>query len=499
MEMQFDRIPVTYLQKLTGQRRSQEQTLEVRLPDNMPDIGRVLGAWGQVIVRGKEWNRDDMSVSCGVMAWVLYAPEEEDGIRSVEAWIPFSMNWELPESQYDGKISVSCLIRSLDARSTSARKIIVRATLDAMGEAWQSQKMLVAVPGEIPDDIEIRKEIYPMLLPQEAGEKAFVVEEEIPLPPTAPKPEKLLSFSLQPEILDKKVMGDKVVFRGNGLLHILYRGEDGRLYTFDYDLPFSQYSELGGTYEGEPTVTMCPCVTSLDVGLGDSGELQVKAGILGQYVLYDRTLLTAVEDAYSLKRPVMPVKEQLQMPAVLDQMSQLYHAEQFVQADMQQVIDVAFYPTYGQVERFENGLQMTLPGLFQILYYNSDGEICNSVARWEGNWNMDAAENSAVGVQLIPMGRVTAVPSMDGVNLRGDIAVGVTLSSGQGIPMVTGLEMGDWNKPDPSRPSLILCRKGTDSLWDIAKRTGSKREDLLSANHLQGELEDERILLIPIP
>ena len=68
MEMQFDKIPVTYLQKLLGNLQSEEQTLEVRLPDGMPDIGRVLGTWGQVIVRGKEWNGDHMAVSCGVMA-----------------------------------------------------------------------------------------------------------------------------------------------------------------------------------------------------------------------------------------------------------------------------------------------------------------------------------------------------------------------------------------------------------------------------------------------
>ena len=52
--MQFDKIPLAYLQKLTDGLQTQEQTLEVRLPDGMPDIGHVLGAWGQVIVRGKE-------------------------------------------------------------------------------------------------------------------------------------------------------------------------------------------------------------------------------------------------------------------------------------------------------------------------------------------------------------------------------------------------------------------------------------------------------------
>lgn len=46
MVMQFDRISVPYLQKLTDKLRTQEQAVEVRLPDGMPDIGRILGAWG---------------------------------------------------------------------------------------------------------------------------------------------------------------------------------------------------------------------------------------------------------------------------------------------------------------------------------------------------------------------------------------------------------------------------------------------------------------------
>ena len=67
MEMQFDKMPISYLQKLTDGQKMQEETLELRLPEGMPDIGRVLGAWGQVVVRGKEWNGDNMAVSCGVM------------------------------------------------------------------------------------------------------------------------------------------------------------------------------------------------------------------------------------------------------------------------------------------------------------------------------------------------------------------------------------------------------------------------------------------------
>lgn len=497
MEMRFDKIPVAYLQKLTGQLRAQEETLEVRLPDGMPDIGRVLGAWGQVIVRGKEWNGDSMSVSCGIMVWVLYIPEDASGVRSVEAWLPFSMKWDLPETRHDGKILTSCLLRSVDARSMSARKLMIRATLGAMGEAWQPGELSLAVPGELAEDVQLLEATYPVLLPQEAGEKAFALEEQLELP-AGPKAEKLLYYSLQPEILDKKVMGDKVVFRGNAGLHILFLAEDGKLYTADYDLPFSQYAELEHSYEQEAAVSVSACVTSLDVMLDENGAVQVKCGILGQFLLCDRKMLAVTEDAYSLHRPLVLQQEQLCVPAILDQQIQTLRAEQSIRAEAQQIVDMAFYPSYGQTDRTDTGPRVWLPGQFQVLYYDPEGELCSGSASWEGQWNTGAAEDAQTDVRLFPVGRGQAVAGADSISLRGDVGVEAAVISGQGISMVTGLELGEPETPCANRPSLILCRKGSDRLWDVAKRTGSTVEKILEANHLECEPEDDRILLIPV-
>ena len=96
---------------------------KVRLPENMPPIGRVLGAWGQCLVRGKEWQSDKVSVSGGVLARVLYESEDGLQLRCVEGWLPFQIQWELCESQGDGSVTVSCLLRSVDARMTGPRRL----------------------------------------------------------------------------------------------------------------------------------------------------------------------------------------------------------------------------------------------------------------------------------------------------------------------------------------------------------------------------------------
>ena len=497
MEMQFDKIPVAYLQKLTGQFRSQEQTLEVRLPDGMPDIGRVLGAWGQVVVRGKEWNGDHMAVSCGVMAWVLYDPEDQKGVRSVEAWLPFAMKWDLPDTRHDGKIMASCLLKSVDARSTSVRKLMVRATVCALGEAWLPGQGEYAVPASIPDDVQMLTATYPLMLPKEAGEKSFEIEENISLPSGA-KLEKIMHYSLQPEILDKKVMAGKVVFRGTAALHMLYRGEDEKLYTYDCDLPFSQFAELEGEYNQDPNVSVWPCVTGVDLETDEEGGLQLKAGLLGQYLLCDREMVAVTEDAYSPRRKVTPLYDQLHLSPVLDYTTQNVFAEVSQQADVQQVVDMAFYPSYASAESTPTGVRVSLPGQFQMLYYDRSGQLRGSTVPWEGEWSWNMDRDSMVHICLHPGSKPQAVSGADTVMLRCEMRLDAVAGAGQGIQMMIGMELGEPEKSDPARPSLILSRKGNRRLWDVAKENGATVEQIMLANKLEGEPEDNAVLLIPV-
>lgn len=496
--MQFDRISVPYLQKLTDQLRCQEQTLEVRLPDGMPDIGRVLGAWGQVIVRSKEWGSGTMSLSCGVMAWVLYMPEDEGCVQSVEAWLPFNIKWDLPETRYDGKILASCLLKNVDARSTSARKLMVRANLEAMGEAWQSGEAQVPVPADTPEDVAVLTATYPVLLPTEAGEKMFLLEEQLNLPANCPRVEKIMHYSLHPEILEKKVMAGKVVFRGVGKVHILYRGEDCRLYTWDCELPFSQYADLDGEYDGEPEVSIRCCVTSLDVSLDENGDFYLKAGLLGQYLLWNRTVITVAEDAYSPRREMTLKQEQLELPAVLDQTSQTILTEKSVQADIQQIVDVTFCPRFGEQERTQTGISLMLPGQMQMLYYDPEGVLQGITVPWEGKWDIPVSEECCVDTQITSAGKPQAITGAGSVSLRAEVNVNAVTTAGQGIPVIAGAEMGELEKVNPNRPSLILCRVGKRRLWDVAKQCGSTVEAIRQANSLQGEPDSNAVLLIPI-
>jgi len=356
----------------------------------------------------------------------------------------------------------------------------------------------VAAPAALPEDVELLTASYPVLLPKEAGEKMFLLEESVTLPANCPRIDKIMYYSLQPEILEKKVMAGKVVFRGIGMLHLLYRGEDGRLCTWDCELPFSQYGDLEGEYDGEPEISVRPCITSLDISLDENGELLLKAGMLGQYLLLDRTVISVVEDAYSPRREINLTCEELILPAVLDRSMQTVQAEKSLQADVQQIVDVTFCPRFGEQQRTDADISLSLPGQLQMLCYDSDGALQCITLPWEGQFNLPASDSCIVDFRTVPAGKPQAMPSAGNINLRAEVNVDAMTTAGKGIPVVVGVEMGELEKNKPNRPSLILCRAGKRRLWDIAKQCGSTVDSIRQVNGLQGEPESNAVLLIPI-
>ena len=498
MELQFQVNKMPCLQQLKGGIQTQEQTQEFRLSDGMPDVGRVLSAWGQLIVRGKEWHGDSVGVSCGVMVTILYTPEDGSQTQCVETWIPVSTKWDIPDSGQDGRIVCSGGVKSVDARILSGRKMMVRATVCMTMQTYISAETEFYQPPQLPEDIQLRTKIYPVCMPQETGEKAFMLDEELTLPGSVPVPEKLVRCSLQPEITDQKVLGDKAVFRGNGLLHILYRTAEGALASWDFEIPFSQYTELEREYAHQAQVQILPFVTALETELADGGKVRLKAGLSGQYVVYDTREISVVEDAYSPDRAVIVHQTSAELPAVLERQCQPVRVEQRALFGSSRVADIAFYPGCPRGQRRVEEMSIELPGVFEVLYYDTDGVLQSGTVHYQQDMLLQAAENTELFMWFEPKGKPQAVTGEESTALQAEILLHTLTVATEALPMVTGLTVGEQAEKDPARPSLILRRAGHEDLWTIAKKTGSTVSAIQKANDLQDEPDPDRMLLIPI-
>lgn len=498
MDLQFDTSSLDYLRSALREVQNQEQTLELRLSEGMPDIGRVLCSWGQIMLRGKEWRGGEFCISGGVQVNTLYIPADGSDARTAESWLPFRMSWELGQETREGTILAQPLLRFVDARPVSARKLMVRAGIAMLGQALVPDSLLTARPGELPGNVHLLENTYPITLMKQAGEKAFSLDEDLTVPSGQPQPEKLLYGCVDPELTETRVSGNRLIFRGNARLHLLYRGEDGALHTWDETLPFSQLAELAQPYEdnGEGNVTMA--VTSLELDLEDGGHIRVKCGLLGQYTLCRRELVNVVEDAYSTAGKLEPKWAELELPVLLDRRSLPVTGEQTIHQQAEAILDASFLPDFPRQRRNGDSVELELPGQFQVLFTAGDGSLQAATARWEGHQTIRAGEDATVRTGPVLAGRPQVELRGDAISLRAEGVLDHSTVARQRIPMVTGLSLTEAGGPDPGRPSLILRRAGKDRLWDIAKETGSTMAAIRAANGEDAPRSEDQMLLIPV-
>ena len=88
MELPFEKTVSRFWQQKLYAPVIREETQEYKLPEGMPDIERVIAAWGQVVLRGKEWRSHHIGLTGGVMVWAIYAAADGT-LRRIESWMPF--------------------------------------------------------------------------------------------------------------------------------------------------------------------------------------------------------------------------------------------------------------------------------------------------------------------------------------------------------------------------------------------------------------------------
>jgi len=497
LELHFSNTGIPCLKTVKQDVQTQEQTQEVKLTEGLPDMGRVLGVWGQSVLRGKQWQGEEATVSCGAMVWVLYAPEDGSYPRMVETWIPMELRWQIPGTKQEGKVWANCLLRSVDARMTGPRKLMVRANMAVRMQAYCPDKIEVSQPEGVPEDVQLLRKTYQVCLPVEAGEKSFQLDEELELPASCPKARSFLQARLYPRIVDKRVMSDKVVFRGVADLHTVYQGQDEGLYGWDFEVPFSQYADLDDSYSEEASVLLMPQVTGLETDADEEGRIRLKAGLTCQYVTCDRKDVQVATDAYSPVRKVEPQVQTLILPAIESMDTQTLLLQHTMSADGMPV-DVSVLCDQVRKQSLPEQVRLEIPALGQILYYDVEGGIQSTASRWEDSIYTEPYADGNVEVNILPTGQCSAEPTEGGMSVETNVILETVVTSAKGLPMVTGLEMGQPMPKDPNRPSVILRRVGPEGLWGMAKGAGSSVDAICKANGLTEEPEEGRMLLIPV-
>ena len=260
---------------------------------------------------------------------------------------------------------------------------------------------------------------------------------------------------------------------------------------------FSQFADLDRDYGPNGTAWVIPVLTGIELEKNEQGKVLLKCGITCQYVIFDRVMVDSVEDAYSPRRSVQIHTEQICLPSRLDYSREQAVCRQTHRCDAAEIIDL--FVCWGVPRVGHNGglTQFEITPNYQILYLDPEGELHSTLVGGEAVVELESDEANGL-CAYIGQRNVQTTLTGDGLEIVGNVSLDISAFSQKVLPMVDGITVGEVITPDPGRPSLVLCRCGTNGLWNLAKKYGSTIEQIRKINMIIDEPSEDQLIMIPV-
>lgn len=501
MELELNKTHLTGCRTVLDTTVFQEETLETIVPDACPDILRLIETRGELLLKGKTASDGRAALSGTARLTVLYLPEGGAGPCHLEVSIPFQMMIEESSVHTGCQITAALRMASADTRIMNPRKIVTRVEIAAHVKAFTpcADALCTGISAE-QGVVEQLLETHQPCCVAAVQEKRFSFQEELTIPAGRPSAEKILASRAQPVCLEFRIIGNKLIFKGEVPVRLLYSAQGGELNTADFSLPISQIMEVTGVGESA-SARMELSLTGAEFVLGGDGRtVSASLSILAQAEIWEERSVTVLTDAYctggTLRTECAPYEYQIHRGDGTGRQA----VREVIETGMQirSVIDA--YCSLGRMEQSREGdaLRLTAQVTAAALCVTEDGEYCAVSRGCQVCCTVEAQQGSECRF-VGRCGEVIAAPAADGVEVRFTLEFPYDLLQGASVGVIRDAALQDGGEEDAPRPSLVLrVMEDGERLWDVAKRYGTTVDDIVRVNELEsGQPECGALLLIP--
>ena len=502
MELELKKECLDVFEAGDRQTLTQEETAETIVPDYCPDIARIISAEGCVYLHGAE----PSGTSGTVRVTVLYTPEGESGVRTLEFAMPFSVQG----SDMDDCVHVAAEteIELLESRMLNPRKLFTRCKLVTTIVGYRKASLNISENAETAPELQVERRCcaQPVCVLRRIEEKNLTFSETMSLSLGREGASELLHSRAFGTVTEVKLVGNKLIFKGVFTVSVLYRATDDRLCAASSELPFSQIMEVDSTGDGA-MASVCLQVTGVDVQIDsddDEGrQLAVTLYYHAMAFLRENRELTLLTDLYSTAYELRYQPLQLTLCTLYDHTVRRQTVREVLEVGVEAEMLLYLYADCGAVSVSREGETTLLRTAVTVrALYLDEGGACLSAERCiDVNCPVELPRDCTVTARAVCAEEVQGTLGERGIEVRFPVDFHVEAFCRCQRSCIASAELDESTPKNLNgAPSLILrCVGKQESAWEVAKRYNTTIGDILSANRLEKEADIpcERLLLIP--
>ena len=502
MELELNRTHLTGYDTVLDTTLFQEETLETIVPDACPDILRLVDTQGKILLKSKTALDGRVTLTGTARLTVLYLPDGGTGPCRLEVSIPFSMSAEEKQIRTGCLVTAVPRVSAADTRTMNPRKVVTRVEIAAEVKVFTASAVslctgVTATGGTME---QLMQSHQPACI-SAVQEKQVAFEDDLNIPAGRPAAEELINSRVDVSCHDAKIIGNKLIFKGEALVRLLYRPANGGLDAADFTLPFSQIAEVAGVGEnGICRVEMS--LTSAEFTLGGDGRtVSAALSMLAQAVVREERSVELLADTYSTCCPVRAERVPYEYQVCQSEGTGRQMVREVIESGFQIQSVVDAYCSVGRLTQSREGgqLRLSAPVGVTAVCMTEESDFCAISRNLEVSCMVDVPEEC--GCQFsCQCGDLIATPTADGVEVRFPLDFPYLSMQDAHTSVVRDVIVENAPEEGQERqPSIVLrVLDQGERLWDVAKRYGTTIGDIVKANELESEQPcGGTLLLIP--
>ncbi len=490
---------------LTEQMTEQAIDAEFSMPEYCPGISRILKCRIDAGILSRTVQGTKLQIEGMAEVTVFYA-DSENHICSWQHPVPFVKTVDIPNEVEMPMFQIQTKVGYTNCKAIGEKKFSVHAVIAFCIKALQTKKVTALSAVEC-DTVEQDLQILPGSNLVATAEKYALLEDMIDLETEYPTIDKLVYTHSKVVMQGCKVVGSKLVAKGELYTDVLYSADTGEVHNLQHTLPFSQIIDVDEVSE------LCQCDAAVEICSSEykartnlTGEvrsisMQVKIFVTANVFLNEP--MPVLRDAYSTKYLYKAQQQAVVSEEALHTVNEHFLCKKTLEFTQNSIAKIVYMwcdteCTGVQIDNKELCINGTV--LACILAYDNDGVPSYLERSVDFTYKCpleSIPQNFKCTPAMMAMATQYMLLDQDKLEIKVDLLIKATVYAQHKCNAVTAFEISDTLQAKEDISAVVCLAKKGDRLWDIAKRYSTAKQSIMQYNSVAEVLAEDTMLVIP--
>ena len=460
------------------------------VPDSKPDVLNIIGTSGLASVYKKELQDGRLRIDGSINTYIMYVPEDTEGIRGINTVLDFSENIEIEGITSDMQASITTDIKGIEARVINGRKIGIKVALEVSIKVFDKEDTEIVNDILNNDGIQILKNDMSLNSLLGTGSTKIYAKDTVQIDAIDQLAE-ILKVTTQINDKDVKISYNKILTKAEANIKIMYLTEDNRINQINPKIPIVGFIDIPDVSE----TNTCDINYELrNVIIKPQPQEEHAIYIDLEYEVscnvYEEKQINLIQDLY---RPDAILNlNRTQITTISDkkhvkQNKSIQEKINLKEVDGKKLIDVDVSVRIQKESKINSKIlfEMEMNLSFMFLSQNMQMSIQNASIPFEyviDNLEKGESLNTMNDIEILSQDFI--IQDGGDINCNVNMNINTDMYRSNNVNLINQVEEGGDREEQDYSIVLYIVKKG-DTLWNIAKQFGSTVDNIVKANNIE--------------